>query len=59
MNNILNQNVKVTEEKLAGSNSDTVKTTLRCLRYFKMAFLLFQVNGKRVAIPLSLSHMQY
>ena len=59
MNNSLNQNVKVMEETLAGSNSDAVKTTLRCLRYFKMTFLLFQVIGKRVIIPLSLSHMQY
>ena len=43
MNNSLNQNVKVMEETLAGSNSDAVKTTLRCLRYFKMIFFLFQV----------------
>ena len=36
MNNILNQNEKVLQETLAGSNSDVVKTTLKGLSYFKM-----------------------
>ena len=31
-----NQNEKVLKEALAGSNSDAVETTLRCLRYFKI-----------------------
>ena len=36
MNYVPNQNGKVLEETLAGSNSDAVKTTLRHLRSFKM-----------------------
>ena len=31
MNNVQNQNVKVLEEMLAGSNSDVVKATMRGL----------------------------
>ena len=40
MNYAPNQNEKVLEEALAGSNSDAVKTTLRRLRYFKITFPL-------------------
>ena len=40
MNYVPNQNGKVLEEKLAGSNSDAVKTTLRRLRYFKTTLSL-------------------
>ena len=58
MNNAPNQNDgKVLEEMLADSNSDSVKTTLRGLRYFKMALLLLQVLEKLLPIPLSLCHI--
>ena len=58
MNNAPNQNDgKVLEETLADSNSDSVKTTLRGLRYFKMALLLLQVLEKLLPIPLSLCHI--
>ena len=40
MNYVPNQNVKVLEEILACFNSDHVKTTLKRLRYFKMALPL-------------------
>ena len=56
MNNVLNQNGKVMEKKLAGSNSDAVKTTLKFLRDFKMTFPLFQVIEKPIAIPATFSH---
>ena len=38
INNVLNQNGKVLEELLEGSNSDAVKLTLTGLRIFKMLF---------------------
>ena len=58
MNNAPNQNDgKVLEETLADSNSDSVKTTLRGLHYFKMALLLLQVLEKLLPIPLSLCHI--
>ena len=46
MNYVPNQNGKVLEETLAGFNTDDVKTTLRCLRCFKMTlpFLQFFKN---------------
>ena len=53
-----NENGKVLEETLAGSNLDSVKTTLSCLRYFKITLLLLQVLHKFVPIPLSLCQVQ-
>ena len=58
MNCVQNQNGKVLEETLAGSNSDPLKTTLRRLRYFKMTLPLFQVLQKSLPIPLQLCHVQ-
>ena len=59
MSYVPNQNGKVLEETLAGSNSDAVKITLRQrLRYFKMTFPLLQVLQKSLPIPLSLCHIQ-
>ena len=46
MNKVQNQNEKVLEKMLAGSNVDAVKTTLRSLRYFKMTPPLFKVFVK-------------
>ena len=43
MNYVPNQKGKILEETLAGFNSDDVKTTLRHLRYFKMAPPLLQI----------------
>ena len=43
MNYVPNQNEKVLEKTLAGSNSDAVKTTLRRVHYFKMALPHLQV----------------
>ena len=40
MNNVLNQNGKMLEEVLAGSNSDAMKRGLRGLPDFKMALPL-------------------
>ena len=37
---------KVLEETLAGSNSDTVKSTLRCLRNFQNGPLPLAIFGK-------------
>ena len=42
MSNVQNQNCKVLEEILAGSNSDTVKTTLKGLHNFQNGLLLFK-----------------
>ena len=47
-----NQNEKVLKEALAGSNSDAMETTLRCLRYFKMSLSLLQVLQKSLPIFL-------
>ena len=58
MNNILNQNGKVLEETLPGSNSNAVKTTLRGPCCFKMTLPPFQLLGKSFAIPLSLCDIQ-
>ena len=55
MNYVPNQNGKVPEQTLAGSNSDAVKTTLRSRHYFKMTPFL-QVPEKPRAIPQSLFH---
>ena len=52
MNYVPNQNGKVLEETVAGSNSDAVKTTLWCLRYFKMTLALLLVLQKSLSIPL-------
>ena len=57
MYNVSNQNGKVLEETLAGSNSDTVKTTMRGGLYFKTNFPLFQVLQKPFPIPLPLCHI--
>ena len=46
MNNILNQNEKVLEVTLTGSNSDVIKTPLRGLPNFKMALFLKQILEK-------------
>ena len=50
MNYVPNQNGKVLEGKLAGSNSDAVKTTLRHLRYFKTTLSLLQVLQKFLSL---------
>ena len=54
MINIQNQNGKVLEEMLAGSNSDAVKTTLRDLHNFKITLPLMQVL--KIALTILLSH---
>lgn len=51
INNVENQKGKVPEETLAGSNSDTLKTTLTGLRNCKMNLPLFKVLEKRLVIP--------
>ena len=53
MSNVQIQNEKVLEEKLAGFNSDVVKTTLSGLEYFEMTLPLLQVPEN----PLSLCHI--
>ena len=58
INYVPNQNGKVPEERPSGFNSDTVKTTLRGLYCFKMAFPLLHVPQKSLPIPVSLSHIQ-
>ena len=58
MNYVPNQNGKVLEETLAGSNSEAVKTTFRGLRSFKMTLPLLKVLQKSLLIPLSLCHIQ-
>ena len=58
MNNVLNQNGKVLVETPADSNSDVVKTRLRCLRNFKITLSLLQVLEKSLTILPSLPHMQ-
>ena len=58
MNYVPNQNGKVLEETLVGFNSDDVKTTLRCLRCFKMTLPLLQVLKKSHPIPLPLCYTQ-
>ena len=58
MNYVPNHNGKVLKEMLAGSSSDAAKTTLRCLRYFKMTLPLLQILQKSLLIPLSLCHIQ-
>ena len=57
MNYLPNQNGKVLEETQAGSNADVVKTTTRCLRYFKMTLPLYQVF-KNLSSFLSLCHIK-
>ena len=54
MNKVQNQNGKVLQEMLTGSNSNVVKTTLRGYVIFKMVFPLKQVPEKLLIIPLSL-----
>ena len=46
MNNDQNQNWKVLEEMLVGSNSDAIKTTLRGLRSFQNSFPPFASSWK-------------
>ena len=58
MNNFLNQNGKMLEEKLVVSDSAAVKISLRGLYNFKMTLPLLQVLEKPLAIPLSLFYMQ-
>ena len=57
MNYVPNQNGKILEETLAGSNSDAVKTTWRSLCCFKMTLPLLQVLQKSLPITLSLCHI--
>ena len=57
MKNVPNQNGKVLEETLAGSNSSVVKTTIVGLQYFKMTLLLLQILEKPLPISLSLYHI--
>ena len=57
MKNVPNQNGKVLEETLAGSNSSVVKTTIVGLQYFKMTLLLLQILEKPLPIFLSLYHI--
>ena len=57
MNYVSNQNGKVLEGMLAGSNSDALKTTLtRCLRYFKMNLSLLQDLRISLHSSVTLSH---
>ena len=58
MNYVPNQYRKALEEMLAGSNSDAAKTTLSCIRYFKMTLLFLQVLQKSLPISLPLCHIQ-
>ena len=46
MNNVQNQNGKLLEEMLAGSNSDGVKTTLKSLRDFQNGHSPFASSWK-------------
>ena len=46
MNKVQNQNEKVLEKMLAGSNVDAVKTTLRSLRNFQNSPILFASSWK-------------
>ena len=57
MKNVPNQNGKVLEETLAGSNSSVVKTTIVGLQYFKMTLLLLQILEKPLPFSLSLCHI--
>ena len=57
MKNVPNQNGKVLEETLAGSNSSVVKTTIIGLQYFKMTLLLLQILEKPLPFSLSLCHI--
>ena len=57
LNYVPNQNDKVLKERLAGFNSDAVKSALRHLP-FKMTLPLFQVLQKSLPISLSLCHKQ-
>ena len=52
MNNILNQNRKVLEKLLPGSNSHVVETKLRSLHYLKMTLYISQLLGKPIAFLL-------
>ena len=58
MNYVPNQNGKVLEETLAGFNSDDMKTTLSCLRCFKISLPLLKVLQKSLPVPLSLCYTQ-
>ena len=57
MKNVPNQNGKVLEETLAGSNSSVVKTTIIGLQYFKMTLLLLQILEKHLPFSLSICHI--
>ena len=59
MSYVFNQNGKVQEEALAGSNSDVMKATLRRLRYFKMTLPLLPVLQKSLPLPLSFCYIQW
>ena len=57
MNNVSNQNGKVLEEKLAGSNSDVMKISLRSQRYIKIILPAFQVLEKPLSIHFPFYHI--
>ena len=57
MNNVSNQNGKILEEKLAGSNSDVMKISLRGQRYFKIILPVFLVLEKPLSIHFSFYHI--
>ena len=59
MSYVFNQNGKVQEEALAGSNSDVMKAALRRLRYFKMTLPLLPVLQKSLPFPLSFCYIQW
>ena len=52
MNYIPTQNGTFLGETLAGSNSDAVEATLKCVHYFRMTLSLLQVAQKSLPIPL-------
>ena len=56
MNYVPIQNGKVLEKKLACSNSDSVKTTLKRLHYFKMILPFLEVLQKSLPILVILLH---
>ena len=57
MNNVSNQNGEVLEEKLAGSNSDVMKISLRGQRYIKLILPVFQVLEKPLSIHFPFCHI--
>ena len=52
MNYIPTQNGTFLGETLAGSNTDAVEATLKCVHYFRMTVSLLLVAQKSLPIPL-------